>query len=151
MSIIRYQFPSLFHITPSDRFSSLREDLNRLFDASLPSFSRESGWNPVLDVFQDQDNVLVQCELPGLKKEEIDLSLRDGVLTISGERKQDLANKDGEAFRCERYFGTFQRTVSLPTPVDSAQVKAVYQDGILTITLPKTEAAKPKQIEVNVS
>lgn len=153
MSIIRYQFPQLSNWSSFDRLSSLRDEVNRLFDFSLPARDSGlfSGWSPALDVFDDKESVVVKVELPGLKKEEINLSLHDGVLTVSGDRKRETEKKEGESFRSERYFGKFQRSVTLPTAVDSAKVTAAYKDGVLTVELPKAEEAKPKQIEVSVS
>lgn len=155
MSIIRYQFPELSTWTPSNRLSSLRDEVNRLFDLSFPGFTSEgslfSGWNPALDVYQDKDNVFVKAEIPGMKKEEIEISLHDGVLSIAGERKHEEESKKGESFRSERFFGRFHRSLTLPAAVDSTKVTAAYKDGILTVTLPKAEEAKPKQIQVNVS
>lgn len=155
MSIIRYQEPELASWSPFDRLSTLRDEMNRLFDVSFPSFGRDagllSGWSPALDVYQDKDSVYVKAELPGLKKEEIEISLQNGVLAISGERKHNEEKKEGETFRSERYFGRFHRSVTLPTPVNSGAVSASYKDGVLTVTLPKAEEAKPKQIEVSVS
>jgi HSP20 family protein len=90
----------------------------------------------------------VVAEVPGLKKDDIELSLHGGVLTISGERKQDKKGEEG--YRNERFFGRFQRSVTLPTSVDGNKVKATYQDGILKVVLPKAEEAKPKQIDVSV-
>src|ERR1700677_357140 len=155
MSIIRYQFPELPTWTPSNRLSSLRDEVNRRFDFSFPGFTSEgslfSGWTPALDVYQDKDNVFVKAELPGMKKEEIEITLHDGVLSIAGERKHEAESKKGDTFRSERFFGRFHRSVALSTTVDSTKVTAVYKDGILTVTLPKAEEAKPKQIQVNVS
>lgn len=153
MSLIRYQFPQLQSWPSFDRLTGLRDELDRLFDFSLPTRDSGlfSGWTPALDVFDEKEHLTVKVELPGLKKEDIELSLHDGVLTVSGERKNEREQKDGEAFRSERYFGRFQRSVTLPTPVDAAKVSAAYKDGILTVTLPKAEEAKPKQIEVSVS
>jgi HSP20 family protein len=153
MSLIRYQLPQLSNWSSIDRLASLRDEVDRLFDFSWPSRDSGlfSGWSPALDVFDDKDNVVVKVELPGLKKEEINLSLHDGVLTISGERKHESQRKEGESFRSERYFGKFQRSVTLPTAVESNKVNASYKDGILTVELPKAEEAKPKQIAVNVS
>src|SRR5476651_1121070 len=101
MSLIRYQIPELTNWSSSDRLSSLRDEMNRLFDFSWPSRDTGlfSGWSPALDVFDDKDNLVVKVELPGLKKDEINLSLDDGVLTISGERKQERESKEGESFR----------------------------------------------------
>jgi len=153
MSIIRYQFPQLSNWSSFDRLSSLRDEVNRLFDFSLPARDSGlfSGWSPALDVFDDKETLVVKVELPGLKKEEIDISLNDGILTVSGERKREVEKKEGESFRSERYFGKFQRSVTLPTAVDSSKVSATYKDGVLTVELPKAEEAKPKQIAVSVS
>jgi HSP20 family protein len=153
MSIIRYQAPELSNWSSFDRLASFRDEVNRLFDFSWPSRDSGllSGWSPALDVFDDKDNLVVTAELPGMKKEEINLSLHDGVLTISGERKHESEKKEGDTFRSERYFGKFHRSVTLPTAVDANKVKASYKDGVLTVELPKAEEAKPKQIAVNVS
>jgi HSP20 family protein len=153
MSLIRYQIPELSNWSSSDRLSSLREEVNRLFDFSWPSRDSGlfSGWSPALDVFDDKDSFVVKVELPGMKKEDINLSLHDGVLTISGERKVERENKEGETFRSERYFGKFQRSVTLPAAVDANKVSASYKDGVLSIDLGKAEEAKPKQIAVSVS
>ena len=153
MSLIRYQFPETTEWSPTDRLSTLRDEVNRLFDFSWPSRDSGlfSGWSPALDVHDDKDSLSVQVELPGVKKDEIDIALHDGVLTVSGERKIERERKEGETFRSERYFGKFQRSVTLPTAVDAGKVKASYKDGILTIDLPKAEEAKPKHIAVSVS
>lgn len=153
MAIIRYQSPSLSFWSPFNRLTTLRDQVNRLFD--LPEDSGDGGffgrWTPPLDVYQDKDNVFVKTELPGLKKEEIEISLHEGVLSIGGERKREEESQKGEVFRSERFFGRFQRSVTLPATVDSTKVTAAYKDGVLTVTLPKAEEAKPKQIQVNVS
>jgi len=155
MSIIRYQYndPELSAWAPTNRLASLRDEVNRLFEGTFHTQGAGlfTGWNPALDVYQDKDNVFVKTELPGMKKEDIAISLEEGVLSISGERKHEEESKKGESFRSERYFGRFHRGVTLPTGVDSAKVTATYKDGILTVTLPKAEEAKPKQIQVNVS
>lgn len=151
MSLIRYQLPEMANWPAFDRVPSLRDELSRLFDFALPTRDSGlfSGWTPALDVFDEKDNYVVKVELPGMKKEDIDLSLHNGVLTVSGERKHEQAAGEGETFRSERFFGRFQRSVTLPARVDSSGVKASYKDGILTIELPKAEDAKPKQISVN--
>jgi HSP20 family protein len=135
--------------------SDLREEIDRLFEAPLAELARNSqllsGWTPALDVYEDKDNLYVKAELPGMKREEIDLSLHENSLSISGERKGEEKHKEADMTRSERFFGRFQRTVTLPTPVAVEKVKALYKDGILTVTLPKAEEAKPKHIDVNVS
>lgn len=155
MNLIRYQSPELSNWTPFNRLASLRDEVNRLFDFSVPGFDRDSGlfsgWSPALDVTQDKDHVFVRVELPGMKKEEIDISLHEGTLAISGERKHEEEKTEGDTFRSERYFGKFHRTVTLPSAVEGDRVKASYKDGILSITLPKAEESKPRQIDVEVS
>ena len=89
--------------------------------------------------------------MPGVKKEDIQISLHEGVLTVSGERKDEREHKEGDTFRSERYFGKFERSVKLLTAIDQTKITASYENGILTIALPKAEEAKPKQISVTVS
>ncbi len=153
MNIIRYHNQGRSDLAQAfDRFAVLRGELDRLFDSSFAPAFRTPGssnrWTPALDVYQDKDQFTVVAELPGLKKEDIELSLHDGVLTISGERKQEKKGEEG--YKNERFFGRFQRSVTLPSSVDGDQVRATYQDGILKVVLPKAEEAKPKQIEVSV-
>jgi len=152
MSLIRYQSPEVMAWPPLDRWSSLRDDLNSLFELPFwSSFARQGqlfgGWSPALDLYQDKDNVVAVVELPGMKKEDIEISLREGTLTIGGERKGQTSNGE-KAERTERYIGKFRRSITLPTGVDADKISATYRDGILTVTLPKVEEAKPKQIEV---
>ena len=97
------------------------------------------------------DKITVQVELAGMKKEDFDISLQDDVLTISGERKSESEKREGESFRSERSFGAFSRSVTLPSAVKADEVKATYEDGVLTVTLPKAEEAKPKKIQVNLN
>jgi HSP20 family protein len=153
MNLIRYQPAELAPWTPLDRLATLREEMNRLFDFSSPSRDTGlfSGWSPALDVYDEKDGFHVTCELPGMKKEDIELAFHDGALTISGERKQETKAKEVETCRRERYFGRFQRSVSLPASVDANKISASYKDGILQVELPKTEEAKLKHIEVTVS
>lgn len=153
MKIIRWQRPgSNWHF---GRLNNLREDLDRFFDAPLTEWARSSAsqgsWAPPLDFYEDKDGFVATTELPGMKKEDIAVSLEDGVLSISGERKTEETSKDAEVYRSERTFGRFLRTVALPSAVAADKVKASYKDGVLTIHLPKTEEAKPKQIDVSVN
>ncbi len=155
MSLIRYYSPELSTWSPFDRLASLRDEFNRLFESGAESSAREHGllaaWAPALDLYQDRDHVFVKVELPGLKKEDIEITVHDGALSVSGERKEEQENKEGDSFRSERVFGRFHRSVALPAAVDAGKVTASYKDGILTVTLPKAEEAKPKQIEISAS
>ena len=151
MSIIRYQTPELTPWSSFDRLSSLREFLDSAFQLAGSARGSSFGWAPAMDVFEDADKVTVQLELAGVKKEDFDISLQDDVLTISGERKAESEKREGESFRSERSFGAFSRSVTLPGPVQAGEVKAVYQDGVLTVTLPKAEEAKPRKIQVELN
>jgi len=155
MKLVRFQRPDLWGFSPFEQLTNLREEINRLFEAPFGELTRATdffhGWAPALDLREDKDNVVAEVELPGLKKEDIEVTVHDGVLSVAGERKQEKERSEEGAYRAERFYGRFHRTISLPKPVKAEAVKAAYKDGILTITLPKTEEAKPRQIEVNVS
>ena len=149
MNMTRYTSPELCNPLAFDRFALLRNELGRLFNSA--DTSPEVAWSPALDVHVDKDRYFVTLELPGLKKEDIKISLHEGVLTVSGERKDERTFKDGETYRSERFFGKFERSVKLLSAVDSGKIAANYKDGILTVELPKAEEAKPKEIAVSVS
>jgi HSP20 family protein len=108
------------------------------------------GWAPPEEMYEKGDKFVVRAELPGMKKEDIDISLVEDILTISGERKPEAAVKDEEYHRCELCYGKFSRSISLPSAVDAGKVEATYEDGILSITFPKKEEVKPKKIELKV-
>jgi HSP20 family protein len=129
----------------------LRDQIDRMFQQ--PDFSVGDlleGWMPAVDVLEDKDKLTVKAELPGFKREDINVSLHEDNLVISGERRCEEEQKEGEFYRCERNYGRFHRAVSLPSSVDMEKIDARYRDGILTVTLPKSEKARGKQIEVSV-
>ena len=154
MSLIRYQSPEISTWPSFDRWATLRDEMNSLFELpSMGNLARQtqlfSGWSPALDLYQNNDNVVAVIEVPGMRKEDIDISLHDGMLTIAGERQS--ASGEGEnAERTERFSGKFRRSIALPTRVDAGKVSATYKDGILTVTLPKAEEAKPKKVEITI-
>ena len=151
MRLMRWQRPEPSNWGALDQLSNLRHEINRLFELPFGESARESeffGWAPAVDLFEDKDNVVVRAELPGMKKEDIEISLHQGSVIISGERKEESESGDGETSRSERFFGRFQRALELPKPVDANKVTATYKDGVLTVKLPKTEESKPKQITV---
>jgi len=131
---------------------SLRDDFDRLLENFFGRgpIEKEEFWAPVMDVVESNGNIEVKAELPGMKKEDIKVTVKDNILSVSGERKQEKETKDKTFHRIERYYGKFCRSIELPSEVDSDKVKATYKDGVLNITLPKPESAKPKQIEVEV-
>jgi HSP20 family protein len=141
--------------SPFRHLSTLRDEIDRLFDSPLNALTGDAqqflnGWLPTIDVYEDKDGLVLKAELPGMKKEDIGISLHGDVLTLSGERKEETAYEKAETYRSERFLARFQRTLTLPVPVSSSKVQASYKDGILTVTMPKAEEAKPKQIEVKV-
>jgi HSP20 family protein len=139
-------------LEPAIGLNRLRREIDRLFADPIgflaPVTSFFEGWTPAVDIYEDNDKYVVKAELPGLRKEDIQVSLEGNTLTISGERKHEEEKKEGESYRAERFFGRFQRSVTLPTAVQAGKIDASYKDGILTVTLPKSEEAKPKQIQV---
>jgi HSP20 family protein len=155
MNLLRWQTPGLTAWSSFDGLSTLRNEIDRLFQAPLGELARTShllrGAGPALDIFEDKDSFVVKAELPGMKKEDINVSLHDGSLSISGERKNETKSEGTEVYRAERFFGRFQRTVNLPSQVAADKISAEYKNGILTVTLPKAEEAKPKQIDVQVN
>jgi HSP20 family protein len=134
---------------------SVQDEMNRLFDDFFgrPVMRREwteAAWCPCVDVSETKDNVIINTEIPGMSKDDVKVSIQDNVLTLSGEKKEEKEEKDANYHRMERSYGSFSRSFTLPTTVQADKVKAAYKDGILRITLPKSEEVKPKQIPITV-
>ena len=108
-------------------------------------------WAPPVDIFERPDHLVIRAEVPGVLMEDMDVRIENGVLTLHGERKQDTDVKEENAHRMERVYGAFTRSFSLPTTVDGAKVAATYKDGVLEVTVPKVETAKPKRIEIKAA
>jgi HSP20 family protein len=153
MRLMRYQRPDVSTWSPFDQLTNLRDEINRLFDSPSTNGGSDAfnAWTPALDVYEDKDNLVVRAELPGMKKEDIDISFHENIVTISGERKNEKKYDGAETSREERFFGRFTRSFQLPKTVDASKVKAIYKDGVLTVTLPKAEEAKPRQIQIQTS
>jgi len=107
-------------------------------------------WTPAVDIAEHDDQYVVKVELPGVSKDEVKITLESNILTIRGEKKQEKETKKENYHRVERSYGSFQRSFTLPTTVKSDKIDASYNNGVLTVALPKAEEAKPKQIEVKV-
>jgi HSP20 family protein len=143
---------------PLDAFTSLRR-LNSVLDEAFntwPMQSEENGaltsaWIPACDVFEDKDAVKIIAEVPGVRPEDVKLSIENNLLTIRGEKKQQAEETSERVHRYERSYGTFERTFSLPTTVDPERINANYTHGVLTVTIPKAERARPREIPVKVS
>jgi len=126
--------------------------LNRFFDDEvLAKLLAENYWPVALDVIEEKDQYVLKADLPGIKKEDIKVSLEDNVLTIAAERKSEAEAQDKQIHRIERTFGRYQRSLNLGAKVDAEKIRANYKDGVLELTVPKAEEVKPKSIEVQVS
>ena len=140
---------------PFDEMTTLRRDLdslwNRLFPEA-PFFERYTTdeWLPTIDLTETKDKMLIKAELPGLEAKDVELTLTDDILTIRGEKKKEEETKDENHFFVERYCGTFERQIRLPAHVKTGEVDAKFDKGVLTITLPKTEETKKKEIKIKV-
>jgi HSP20 family protein len=155
MKLMRIQRPEGWNWSPAVQFSNLRDEINRLFEEPFGLLERHAdffnGWTPNLDLYENKDSLVARVELPGMKKEEIEVWFDDGALHIAGERKFEQKEDESATHRLERFYGRFHRTIALPKQVNPDQVKATYEEGVLTVTLPKAEEAKPRQIEVKAN
>ena len=149
MAIVRW-------LDPFRDLSSIQERMNQIFeDALARSRGRDEGlrtgmWTPAVDIYEKNDSVVVKAELPGVERDQISVEVKDGILTLRGERKFERDVKEESYHRVERSYGTFLRSFSLPVSVDQDQVKATFRDGVLEVELPKKEQAKPRQIQVKI-
>ena len=150
MAIVRWR--------PLRDIVSIQNEMNQLFDdffgGRVPRrwLKAEEGlWTPNVDVSETKDEIVVTAEMPGMKKEDIKLSVQENVITLSGEKKSEEEKKDANFYRLERSFGSFCRSFTLPTPVEAEKIKASFKDGILKVTLPKSEKVKPQEIPINIS
>lgn len=129
--------------------SRMREQLNQMFDPDFALTDFLGGnWMPAVDVLEGKDRLTVKADLPGFRREDLEVSVHDNNLVISGQRRSEDEQKDGEFYRSERFYGKFHRSISLPYSVDTGKIEAKYRDGILTVVLPKSEQARAKQIQV---
>jgi HSP20 family protein len=131
---------------------TLQHSINRLFDDMLPETEREEtglfNWQPSVDTLERDNAIEIRAELPGIKKDDISIDVRNNVLTLSGERSHDEDVNEGDFYRRERFYGRFQRAITLPDNVDTDNIDAAYEEGVLKITVPKTEESQRKKIEV---
>jgi HSP20 family protein len=137
---------------PYREMLNLRQTMDRMFEDTFlwPARSQYemSGGNLPLDIYQTKNDVVVKAALPGLKPEEVDISLSGETLTIKGEHREEKETREAEYIRREHRYGSFSRTVTIPVAIQSDKAQATFDNGILTLTLPKAEAVKPKQIKV---
>lgn len=145
---------ALVKYNPFKDLRTMQEEMNHLLDLA---WNRESGedlnegmWQPPVDIYENQDAVVIKAEIPDMDQKDIEVRIENNTLTLRGERKQNTEVKKENYHRVERYYGTFQRSFTLPQTIDQDRVKASCERGVLTITLPKIEEPKPKQIKVEV-
>jgi len=151
MAIIRWKDRDMYD--PWGDFKKLQNEINSLFDfdrfpATTGLFDRS--FSPALDVIENSQDFTVKCELPGLDQKDIDVSIASNVLTIKGQKKDEREEKKGKYYKKESWSGSFQRTLPLPASIENDKIQAEFKEGILTITLPKKEEARTKQIAVNI-
>ena len=133
---------------------SLQEQFHRFFNEAFDRSAEEGGltpWAPAVDIYENEQELVVKADLPDIKPEELDIRVENNILTIRGERKFEKKVDEKDYLRVERTYGSFSRSFSLANTVNSEAIKAEYKDGVLTLTVPKREEAKPKQIKVNVA
>jgi HSP20 family protein len=156
MALIPYKQQPSFVANPFYELEKIHRGLNRAFDLSLwgegdKESSLLSGlWSPAVDVLDTKDSIIVRAEMPGMSKEDIDITIENNVLSIRGEKKEKKDYKQDELVRTERFYGMFHRTFTLPSQVATDKVTAKLNDGVLELTMLKKEEAKPKHIKVDV-
>ncbi len=153
MALLRFR-PFAQTMDPFRDVGDLQTEMDRVFDGFFGRPSQVGGvervWAPAVDMYETKDDLVLSAELPGLNEKDIHLSITGDMLTLRGERQWNQEVKQENYYRGERWFGKFERTLPLPIPVQSDKVKASYRDGVLTVTLPKAEEIKPKQIKIDV-
>lgn len=153
MALVRWQpRGSLSAWNPFRELEEMRNEMSRVF--GWPAGRGESDglfesiWSPPVDIAQEGDHYIVKADLPGMKKDEIEITLNGDTLTISGEKKKENETKEDNYYRSERYYGRFSRSLALPSTVDANKIEASYKEGVLSVTIPKSEEARPKQIKI---
>lgn len=151
MTLIRWR-PKTELWDPFANIADIQDEMNRMFNTSLRRMTgAEGAFAPAMDVLEEKDKLIVKAELPGISKDDVNVTFHDGYLTVRGEKKHETESQDANYYHSERVYGTFARTIQLPTAVDVKKVEARFKDGVLFVTLPKTEEAKPKQIDIKVN
>jgi HSP20 family protein len=145
MSIVRYD--------PFRDLRTLQEEVNRLFTGSMPRTFDDEGiargaWSPSVDIYENKDQIVLEAELPGMKREDFDLSVENNVITLRGQRQFEKKDESDNYHRVERAYGSFTRSFTLPNTVSAEGANAEYKNGVLRVTLPKREETKARRIEI---
>jgi HSP20 family protein len=142
MTLVRYR--------PFTNMLSLQDEMNRVFDSLLRPGPMQGveGWNPLCDVRETESDYIVRAELPGVSKDDVKINLVNNTLTLRGEKKQETEGTKGNWHHVERMYGTFERTFNLPTTVSADKIKARFLNGVLEVSIPKAEEARPREIRI---
>lgn len=147
---------TLMRWDPFKNVAALQDRINRIFEETFPR-SREMNedittcaWTPSVDVYESDEGIVVEMDLPGVRKEDVAVEIKENILDIRGERSADKTVAEGNYYRQERSFGTFHRSFRMQAPIDPVKIKARFKDGVLRILIPGSEEEKPKKIAVNV-
>jgi HSP20 family protein len=151
MTIVRWE--------PFRDLMGLQDRMNRLFDESFRGIQRGNeddwslggSWAPLVDIYEHEGNIVLKAELPGLQPKDVDVRVENNVLTLRGQRLFNDEIKREQYHRVERAYGSFSRSFTLPSVVDTEKIRAEFKDGVLRLTLPKREEAKPKQIAIDIT
>ncbi len=144
-------------VGPFKELSEIHERMNQLFDETfLPARGSEAApvaamWSPAVDIYEAGDDIVVKAEIPGIDRDDVAVEVKDGILTLRGERKFEKEEKEENYHRIERSYGTFVRSFALPSSVDTEKVHAALRDGVLEVKLSKKEIAKPRKVQVTVN
>ncbi len=144
-------------VDPFKELSAIHERMNQLFDETfLPSRGSEAApaaamWSPAIDIYEAGDDIVVKAEVPGIGKDEVAVEVKDGILTLSGERKFEKEDKEENYHRIERSYGTFVRSFALPSSVDPEKVQAALREGVLEVRIGKREQAKLRKVKVAIN
>lgn len=129
----------------------LQDRMNRLLGDSftrVPATETFGSWSPLVDIYEAGDAIVLRAEIPGVSKDDIDVKVENGTLTLRGEKKQEKEVDSETAHRVERFYGAFSRSFLLPASIDADTIKATYKDGVLEVVVPKAEEAKPRKVKV---
>ncbi len=144
----------LIRWNPADDLFDIQDNINRIFGNYLSARGPQAkviGWMPPVDITESENEYIIKADIPGMKKEDIKIAIENNTLSISGERKEEKEEKGKNFVKKEKSFGSFMRSFALPHSVDAKGIKAAYKEGVLNVTVPKSEDAKPKEIKIDVN
>jgi HSP20 family protein len=137
---------------PARELDSLQSDMNRLFDGFFQARPENGGaarrWIPAMDLVETEDHLVLRADLPGMSEDDVEIEIKDGVLTVSGERRNEQESRSEGFYRVERATGRFSRSLSLPDGIDAGKVAASFDRGVLEVQIPKPEQTKPHRVEI---